>query len=79
MDFEVIGPIRDRRTIAVGSRIRKLPQLTQKYGRGRWRKVAGTAWIRLADGSRRLAELHWYEAVGMGRREIKISGYLPIP
>lgn len=79
MDFEVVGPIRDRRTIAVGRRIRKLPDLIQKYGKAHWRKMAGTAWVRLADGSRRLAELHWYEAAGIGRREIKISGYLPIP
>jgi hypothetical protein len=32
--------------------------------------------VELRDGSVRLAELHWYEAHGIGAREYKIKEYL---
>jgi hypothetical protein len=79
MRFEMIGPIRGQRTIAFGRHIRDLADLVREYGRGRWRKMAGSAWVRLPDGSLRLAELHWYDATGIGRRRMKISGYLDTP
>ncbi|MEP7325914.1 MAG: hypothetical protein ABI836_08205 [Gemmatimonadota bacterium] len=62
--------------MAVGHRIRELDRLIRAYGRGRWRKRKGEATVRLADGTVRRAELHWYEATGIGRKELKIKRYL---
>lgn len=76
MHFEVIGPISDIQTFATGTGIRELPRLRKVYGRGRWRKRKGIAMVRLPDGVERLAELHWYEATGIGRKEFKIKRYL---
>ncbi len=76
MPFEVLGEITDSATIAVGKGIRDLPRLQRLYGKGRWRKMKGQAMIRLRSGRVRLAELHWYEAHGVGRREIKRKRYL---
>jgi len=76
MSFEIIGEINDIEVIAVGSGIRDLARLRRLYGRGRWRKLKGTALVRLASGRVRLAELHWYEAHGIGRKEIKRKRYL---
>jgi len=76
MHFNILEPIRHTRTIAVGARIRELGRLQAHYGRGRWRKRKGNALVSLADGTIRLAELHWYEATGIGRREIKIKRFL---
>ena len=72
-DFEVIGPISNRETFARGSGIRELPRLQRDYGRGGWRKCKGTAKVKLPDGTILDAELHWYEAHGIGRREEKIA------
>ena len=77
MDFELLGPIQAEETIAVGRAIRDLRRLQRVYGRGRWRKRKGVATIRLASGAVRLAELHWYEAHGIGRKELKIKRFLP--
>jgi len=68
MDFEILSDITDITKIAVGSGIRDIAMLRRKYGKGRWRKLKGIATIRLRDGRIRLAELHWYEAHGIGRR-----------
>ena len=76
MDFEVIGDLTDVETIAIGRNIRNLPRLRRLYGGGRWRKMKGVARIRLKDGRVRLAELHWYEAHGIGRKELKRKRYL---
>ena len=76
MDFEIVGEIADVETFAVGSSIREIARLRKFYGRGRWRKRKGIARVRLSDGVTRLAELHWYEAHGIGRREFKIKRYL---
>ena len=78
MWFEIIEPIRAAQTIASGPRISELPRLIRRYGPGRWRKRKGTATVRLPDGSTRRAELHWYEAKGIGRRELKIKCYLDL-
>ena len=77
MHFEIIGAIREIRVIAAGRRIRELLRLRKRYGRGRWRKLKGVATVGLSDGTVRSAELHWYEAAGIGRKEIKIKRYLP--
>jgi len=76
MPFEIVGEISQVETIAVGSRIRDLPRLRRLYGRGRWRKLKGVAAVRLATGRTRKAELHWYEAHGIGRKEIKRKRYV---
>jgi hypothetical protein len=76
MNFEVIGKITDVETIAVGSSIRILPVLRKRFGRGRWRKLKGVAQVRLRDGTIRLAEIHWFEAHGIGKKFIRIKRYL---
>ena len=76
MDFEVVGKISDVETFAVGNAIRELPRLRRAYGSGRWRKRKGIAVVRLSDGSVCKAEVHWYEAHGIGRKELKIKRFL---
>jgi hypothetical protein len=76
MDFEILGDITVLETIASGRGIRDLRRLHRSYGRGRWRKMKGSARIRLRNGDVRLAELHWYEAHGIGKREVKRKSYL---
>jgi hypothetical protein len=76
MNFEIISEITDIEPIATGSSIRDIRRLRRTYGKGRWRKLKGTAQIRLKSGRIRLAELHWYEAHGKGRKEIKRKQYL---
>lgn len=76
MDFAVIGDITDIETFAVGRGIRERRRLERRYGKGRWRKRKGRAKVRLPDGTVRHAELHWYEATGIGRKELKIKRYL---
>lgn len=75
-DFKVLTSVSSVETIAVGNRIRELKRLRRQYGPGRWRKRKGIARVQLPDGSVRLAELHWYEAHGLGRHEFKIKSYL---
>ena len=73
MDFQIIGSIRGVEAIAVGRRIRELPRLRRAYGKARWRKMKGRATVKLRDGTVRQAEVHWYEAHGIGRRELKLK------
>jgi hypothetical protein len=77
MDFEILGAILQVETMAVGSGIRERARLRRAYGRGRWLKRKGVARVRLADRSVHLAEVHWFEASGIGRREFKIKCLLP--
>ncbi len=74
--FEVIGEITDIEIIAIGNSIREIARLRKQYGQGRWRKLKGVAMIRLRSGQIRRAELHWYEAHGIGRKELKRKRYL---
>ncbi len=76
MNFEIISEITEIETIAVEKKIRDIERLREMYGRGRWRKLKGVAQIRLTNGRIRLAEVHWYEAHGIGRREMKRKIYL---
>lgn len=73
MHFQIIGSISDIETIATSSGIRELARLRKRYGRGRWRKRKGVASVRLAGGEIVRAEVHWYEATGIGRKEFKIK------
>ena len=76
MYFEIIGEFSAVETIATGSGIRELARLRKFYGRGRWRKRKGTVRVRLTNGEVVLAEVHWYEATGIGKREFKIKRLL---
>lgn len=76
MNFRILGPISDAETIASGRAIREIRRLQRVYGRGRWRKRKGIARVELSNGTVRTAELHWYEAHGIGRHEYKIKRYL---
>jgi hypothetical protein len=74
--FELLGEIVDVETIAAGRSVRDRRRLTRRYGSGRWRKRKGTATVRLVDGTLWRAELHWYEAHGIGRKELKLKRLL---
>jgi hypothetical protein len=76
MYFEIISEITDSEIIASGRAIRDLARLRKKYGAGRWRKLKGRATIRLENGSIRYAEIHWYEAHGIGKKRFKIKRFL---
>ena len=73
MHFEIVGKIENVKNIAVGGRIRDIMRLRRQYGHGRWRKLKGVANIRLTSGSVRKAEVHWYEAHGIGRKKLRIQ------
>ncbi len=73
MDFEIIGEITHIEPIAIEGSIRDLARLRKQYGQGRWRKLKGVALVRLRDGSVRTAEIHWYEAHGIGKKEFKLK------
>jgi len=74
--FEIVDEIQEIEIIAIGSSIRDLAYLQKIYGQGRWRKLKGFAHVRLPNGNIRHVELHWYEAHGIGRKDIKIKRYL---
>jgi hypothetical protein len=74
--FEIVGEISSPETIAIGLAIRQLEVLRQSYGEGRWCKMKGIAMVRTAGGTIRKAELHWYEAHGVGRKRMKIKKFL---
>jgi hypothetical protein len=73
MDFEIVGSISAVETIATGHGIRDLRRLNRVHGKARWRKRKGFALVRLDSGEAFRAEIHWYEASGIGRREYKIK------
>ncbi|GAB4578291.1 MAG: hypothetical protein Fur0022_10260 [Anaerolineales bacterium] len=76
MNFEIISTITQIETIAVGNSIDELKRLRKMYGEGGWRKLKGVATVRLQNGRIRKAEIHWYEANGIGRKEFKRKKYL---
>jgi hypothetical protein len=76
VDFKILGRIQHPETIAIGNAIREIRRLRRAYGPGRWRKRKGLARVELQDGTIRTAELHWYEAHGLGTYEHKIKHYL---
>jgi len=76
MSFEIVGEIKEIETIAVGNAIRDLARLQKKYGRGRWRKLKGIGYVLLNNERVRKAEIHWYEAHGIGKKEFKRKRYL---
>jgi hypothetical protein len=76
MHFDILGEITNVETIAVGAHIRELTRLEKQYGSGRWRKRKGEAMMRLKNSRIVRAEIHWYEAHGIGRKEFKRKRYL---
>jgi len=76
MDFEILGKFTAVEAIARGKGIRNLARLRRVYGKGNWRKMKGIARIRLANGQIRTAEIHWYEAHGVGKKEMRRKRYL---
>jgi len=76
MHFQIIGEIRAIEIIAVSGSIRDIDRLQQEFGRGRWRKLKGIARVRLANEEVRTAEIHWYEAHGIGKKKLKIKKFL---
>jgi len=75
-DFDIVGSITDVVRIASGARLRAAPWLRDTYGRGDWIKRKGVATVRLPDGTIRKAEVHWYEAHGIGKKDFKIKRYV---
>ncbi len=76
MYFEIVGTMMEVEAIAIGGSIRQLSRLRRRYGRGRWRKLKGIATVRLAGGDLRRAEIHWYEAHGIGSVRHKIKRFV---
>ena len=76
MNFKILGRLSDIETFAIGNAIREIERLKRIYGLGRWRKRKGVARVQFDDGTIRRAEIHWYEATGIGRREYKIKTLL---
>ena len=76
MHFKILGDISSVETVATGAGIREIARLRKIYGRGRWRKRKGVANVRFEDGTTARAEIHWYEATGIGRREFKIKYFI---
>ena len=75
-DFKLLEAVSGVEVIATGRKIREIRRLRKAYGAGRWRKLKGSARVQLVDGKIRLAELHWYEAHGIGKKEMKIKRFL---
>ena len=73
MDFELIGPLRQIETLARNLSIREHKKLKAVFGGSRWQKLKGVGTVRFPDGSIRQAELHWYEAHGVGKRKMKVK------
>jgi len=73
MLYEIVSPIRNAQTIAAGTSVRDRGRLRRLYGRGHWRKRKGVALVRLPDGVVTMAEVHWYEASGIGKKEFKVK------
>jgi len=73
---EIIGEIRNEEVIAKGSSVKIRKRLEKLYGHGNWKKMKGIAEVRLSDGSVRQAEIHWFEAHGIGKKNIKVKYYI---
>ena len=75
-DFELLGEVTGIETIAVNLSIRERKSLQEQFGGRRWRKLKGEGRVRFPNGEIRQAELHWYEARGIGRRKMKVKRVL---
>lgn len=75
-EFKLLSEIRNIETIASGKGVHIRRFLERAYGRGRWRKMKGIATVELEDGTIAEAEIHWFEAHGIGRKDFKIKRML---
>jgi hypothetical protein len=73
MHFKILGQITEVEVTATGTAIRERKRLRKNYGKGRWRKVKGVAEVEFTDGTICQAEVHWYQAHGIGAKEYKIK------
>ncbi len=73
MEVEVLGDITDVETIAIGRGVHIRRYLDRAYGRGNWRKMKGVATVRLPEGTVCRAEIHWFEAHAVGRKDFKVK------
>lgn len=76
INFKILGEIRDIETIATiatGRGVHVRRYLVRAYGKGRWRKIKGVASVQLQDDTIFDAEIHWFEAHGIGRKDFKIK------
>lgn len=71
--FEILGDIREVETIAAGRGVYIRRYLERTYGKGRWRMMKGVATVQLTDNTICEAEIHWFEAHGVGRKDFKIK------
>ena len=76
MHFRIVGKVDHVEVIASAGGIYDIVRLTKQFGAGRWRKLKGVAQVELGGGQVRLAEVHWYEAHGIGRRKMKLKRFL---
>ena len=76
MKSKIIGTLSDIEIVATGKKIKELRRLRKVYGEGKWRKLKDNATIELENGSKYLAEIHWYEAHGIGKKELKIKKFI---
>jgi hypothetical protein len=76
MPFTIVSAITEVEVIAAGKSVRQRGSLRRRYGPGRWRKLKGVALVELVDGSTRRAELHWFDAHGIGKKDLKIKRFL---
>jgi len=74
--FQIVGKVKEEKTIAAGRGVREISRLRKVYGKGRWRKRKGIAKVLFEDGTLHTAEVHWYEATGIGRKEYKIKHFV---
>jgi hypothetical protein len=79
LTFEVVGESEAIATVSAGASVKVRTLFRKLNGRGRWQKRKGVGTVRLPNGNIRRAELHWYEARGIGRRDLKIKNYLDQP
>ncbi|MCK6553529.1 hypothetical protein L6Q96_02915 [Candidatus Binatia bacterium] len=76
MTLELLGEINAIEVIARGRSVRRRAFLRKRFGAGQWRKLKGVAMVRLSTGGVHRAEIHWYEAHGVGRVGMKVKRYL---
>jgi len=77
MELEILSEIGDIETIATGRGAHIRRHLDRTYGVGRWRKMKGIATVRLSEGTVCRAEIHWFEAHGIGRKDFKVKRVIP--
>lgn len=77
MNPEILSPITEIETVTEGKRIRILKYLKKRYGGQHWKKKKRVALVKDPySGLPRRAEVHWFEAHGVGKVEIKRKRWL---